>query len=282
MSTYTVSAYTIGDRGTTLIGNGQTISINPDNQPNYAKIVEALINGDDELVGKLIENKEQNLIDEISGSSEEVAEDIHVKHGMIYYKDRELPTALKDRILWMIKEGHPLDAMAQFIEKLYENPSYRVVSNLFQFLEKSQLPLTEEGNFLAYKKVRNNYTDIHSGKFDNSIGKEVSVPRNMVDENAEKTCSHGLHVCAQGYLDNFGSGSSGAEDRVLICEVNPRDVVAIPNDYNHTKMRVSRYFIVDEVDRKPSYSQESFGSSVVKKDLFAKFLGWLDKQRGDV
>jgi hypothetical protein len=33
----------------------------------------------------------------------------------------------------------------------------------------------------------------------------------------------------------------------MICKVNPADVVAIPNDYNNTKMRVWTYEVVGEV-----------------------------------
>ena len=66
-----------------------------------------------------------------------------------------------------------------------------------------------------------------------------------MDEDSTRTCSFGLHVCSYDYLPNFGTGGG---DRVVICEVNPRDVVAIPQDYNNTKMRVCKYKVIAEVE----------------------------------
>jgi hypothetical protein len=134
--------------------------------------------------------------------------------------------------------------MEKFVDNLYENPSYRAVNSLYEFLEHGGIPINSNGNFLVYKKVRKDYKDIHSGKFDNSVGQECSMPRFMVDENPDNTCSHGLHVCSYEYLPHFG----GSFDRVVICEVNPKDVVAIPKDYNNTKMRVCKYKVIGELD----------------------------------
>ena len=69
----------------------------------------------------------------------------------------------------------------------------------------------------------------------------VSMPRQAVDDNPNNTCSHGLHVCSYEYLKNFTG------ERLVVCKVNPRDVVSIPTDYNHTKMRVCRYEVIQEI-----------------------------------
>jgi len=125
-----------------------------------------------------------------------------------------------------------------------ENPSHRAVQELYSFLEAGSMALTEDGYFLTYKKIRENWTDIHTGTFDNSIGATPNMPRNMVDEDSEKTCSNGLHVCSYDYLSHFGWSDN---NRVVLCKVNPRDVVAIPKDYNNTKMRVCEYKVLQEV-----------------------------------
>ena len=65
---------------------------------------------------------------------------------------------------------------------------------------------------LAYKKIRNNWTDIHSGTFDNSIGAVCGMPRNMVDEDSSRTCSAGLHVCSYDYLAHFSKDKDDRED----------------------------------------------------------------------
>jgi hypothetical protein len=77
---------------------------------------------------------------------------------------------------------------------------------------------------------------------DNSVGNIVEVPRSQVDDNPNNTCSHGLHVATMSYASTFGSG----DDKILDVEVSPSDVVAVPTDYDGTKMRVCRFKVVAE------------------------------------
>jgi hypothetical protein len=142
----------------------------------------------------------------------------------------------------MLREGFPIEPMVHFMENLYANPSHRAVTELYSFLEKGQLPITPDGHFLAYKKVRADYKDCHSGTMDNSIGQVVEMERHEVDDNKDRTCSSGLHFCSKDYLNHFGG------ERVVIVKINPRDVVSIPSDYNDTKGRACRYEVVGEVD----------------------------------
>lgn len=167
-----------------------------------------------------------------------------IQDGEVFYNQKRIHNSLTDRIISMAKEGFDIGHMVQFLENLMDNPSYRAVNELYDFLEAGAIPITENGTFLAYKKINEDWTDIHSGKFDNSVGTIVKMPRNEVDEDSTVTCSRGLHVCAYGYLPSYG-WAEGC--RVVICEVNPRDVCAIPKDYNNTKMRVCEYVVVGEV-----------------------------------
>jgi hypothetical protein len=82
------------------------------------------------------------------------------------------------------------------------------------------------------------------------------VPRNCVDEDPDRTCSHGLHVCSFDYLPHF----SHANGHVVVCKVNPADVVAIPRDYNNTKMRVCRYEVVGEYEGYYSERGDRYGN----------------------
>ena len=129
------------------------------------------------------------------------------------------------------------------MENLMNNPSYRAVNELYGFLEKNSLPITPDGCFLAYKKVRNDYMDIHSGTFNNSVGYICEMERNQVDDNQNNTCSSGLHFCSKEYLNHFGSGDS----RTMIVKINPADVVSIPTDYNNSKGRTCRYTVIGEL-----------------------------------
>jgi hypothetical protein len=145
------------------------------------------------------------------------------------------------RIFEMLRLQLDVKPMVMFIENLMQNPSHRAVKELFGFMEACSLPITEDGYFLAYKRVRGDYKSVHDGKTDNSIGAVVEMPRNMVDENANQTCSYGLHFCSYDYLQHFSG------DRIVVLKINPADVVAIPTDYNNSKGRACKYEVVGEI-----------------------------------
>lgn len=149
--------------------------------------------------------------------------------------------ALTDRILELVKRGLNVDPMLRFLDNLLDNPSKRAVDELWGFMEACDLPVTEDGHFLAYKRVRSDYRDVHSGTMDNTVGNVLEMHRNMVDEDKNRTCSAGLHFCSYDYLQHFGG------DRIVVLKINPRDVVAIPADYNNSKGRTCRYEVVDEL-----------------------------------
>jgi hypothetical protein len=114
-------------------------------------------------------------------------------------------------------------------------------------LEKNALPITPDGHFLAYKKVRNDFLDIHSGTMDNSVGQIVEMERHEVNDNKDETCSTGLHFCGMSYLNHFG----GSDSRTVIVKINPADVVSIPSDYNNAKGRACRYEVIGELNVNP-------------------------------
>jgi hypothetical protein len=76
-------------------------------------------------------------------------------------------------------------------------------------------------------------------KMEIRLGVPVKQERKACDANFRKDCSNGLHVGATKYVETFGGGNGA----VLVCLVNPANVVAVP-DYDHSKMRVCEYFPV--------------------------------------
>jgi hypothetical protein len=175
---------------------------------------------------------------------------VTIEGEQLLWKGRELNTGLATRMIAMLEEGFDIKPMATFMENLMSNPSKRAVDELYGFLEKNNLPITPDGHFLAYKRVRDNYFDVHSGTMDNSVGKIVEMERNEVDDNKDRTCSAGLHFCSHSYLGHFSG------DRVVIVKINPRDVVSIPSDYNDSKGRACRYEVIGEVDNNPDDGTE--------------------------
>lgn len=207
--------------------------------PNFDEVVDRLRNPEvtkEELV---------ELIDiptAIAAKFDETGENIKIVDNAIFYKGEKLDGYFVNRILDHLAGGFPIEPLVRALDQLMENPSYRVREQLYKFLEAAHIAFQEDGRFLAFKKVRENYMDVHSGRFDNSVGKVVSMQRESVDDDPNRTCSAGLHVCSYNYLDIFPG------ERVVVVAVSPRDVVSVPADYNHAKMRTCRYEVVGEVE----------------------------------
>jgi hypothetical protein len=128
--------------------------------------------------------------------------------------------------------------------KLNLNPSKRAVDELYTFLEHRALPITDNGNFLAYKAVNSDYTDKYSGKFLNTIDSVLEMPRNKVDDDKNVGCSYGFHAGTIEYAKQF----SGGIGRIVLVEINPSDVVSIPTDCEFQKLRTCKYKVVGEYE----------------------------------
>jgi hypothetical protein len=214
-------------------GNSYTVA---QDHLNYKKILNKLKDGDHtDLL---------DLIDVSKGIAEATNGVISIEDGNVQYNGREIINPLTDRIVKFIQEGLPFEPMVKFLENLMENPSRNSVQELYLFLENNELPITPDGHFMAYKKVRDDYKDIHSGTYDNSVGVVCSMPRNEVCEDRNRTCSDGLHFCSKEYLPSFGSCRN---NRVMLLKINPADVVSIPSDYNNAKGRTWKYEVIGEV-----------------------------------
>ena len=213
---------------------GKTYTVSSDNGV-YAKVLDAYKRRDEQAIKNLMDIRSRLVT-----SLKETNEDVSVVDGVVFLDGKEVYGELSGKMMMFINEGLPMGPLMAFCRKLRKNPSNRALRDLFSFLEKNNHPITESGNFLAYKKVhepdsQGRMLDIHSKTFDNRPGNVLEMPRNEVDEDPNRTCSHGLHVANWDYAQQFGTGV------MLEVEVDPADVVAIPVDYNQSKMRVCRY-----------------------------------------
>ncbi len=172
--------------------------------------------------------------------------------GYIYLSilNTEIPldSVITDKIMKMAEQGFDSRPLINFLGNLYRNPSATAIKELYLFIEACELPITEDGCFIAYKIVKNDYMDIYSGTVRNMVGDKPSMHRQLVDDNRNNTCSKGLHFCSKAYLGHYGSGSR-ANDRCMLVKINPADVVSIPSDYNNAKGRAWTYEVVGEVAR---------------------------------
>jgi ribosomal protein L7/L12 len=140
--------------------------------------------------------------------------------------------------------------------------------DLMKFIKKSEMPLTNDGRIICYKRVtsisgKEGYFDCHTGKVNQDIGTRVSMDVALVDPSRHQSCSQGLHVANLGYMQGF-SGS-----HTLIVLVNPEDFIAVPHGED-TKARVSVYDVVGILNPK-SHDQVNTGSHV-KNDAELKEL----------
>lgn len=173
------------------------------------------------------------------------AGNVKVLGNSVYYKGSLIKDVLAVKLVDMLNDGFDITPWINFMNKIMENPSDDSRNSLFRFLERNMTPIHEDGDFIAFKRIRKDWLDIHSGTMLNKPGMIVEMPREAVNPNNDETCSTGLHVAASIYLNSF---ANAYDSRTITVKVNPKDVVAVPSDYNETKMRVCRYEVLDEVE----------------------------------
>lgn len=165
---------------------------------------------------------------------------IDIKNGVVYYEGEPVHNMVVDKILDFMRNGLPYKPLVKFAGKLMENPSRRAVDELYSFLEHKNMPITPEGNFLAYKGVTSDFKDCYSNKFDNSVGQTLSMTRNTVCDDANVGCSQGFHAGSYEYAKGYASHGGN----LMIVEINPADVVSVPHDCECQKLRTASYKVV--------------------------------------
>lgn len=242
MTTKTTVPYSITDKSVSAVIDF-TPRVIPQSHPNFEEIRDKLLCGvtQDELLPLL----------DIPKAIETFTDgDVVVKNGKLFFKGYEVRNSLATLIIQLMKEGKEKAALPfkKFLTKAFANPDPRAALDLYDWVIHSKLPITPEGNILAWKAVRSDYKSIHgasrSGKqFDHRVGNVVEQDRSECDANPDQTCSTGLHFCAADYLKNYAGGGH----RVVALEISPTDVVAFPRDYGWSKGRACRYTVVGEV-----------------------------------
>lgn len=261
--------------GVTLYLDGKSYTADK-THPNYSKIISAIQTENWEDVPALVDVA--NALQEFVSDS---TVQVHAAAGVVSYNGEPLRGYLVDRILTMMEQGFNIKPMTAYLENLMQNSSKRAIDELHGFNEFGNMPITEDGYFIAYKRIDGWY-DTHTGQVLNkpaelltaeelamlpytvngvtvavADGKlTVSMPRNKVDDRATQTCSQGLHFCSQAYLKEFSG------NRIVVLKINPADVVSIPVDYNNTKGRCCKYQVIDVL------SEEDFNKAM-NVDVFS-------------
>lgn len=229
--------YIITDNSVTIIKGGvlSTTSANP----NFNGILDAIKAGDWDRAVELISPRV--AIENYAGTSITIDGERILRNGI------PVDNAVVPHIMTMRAKGFDIQPLMHFLDKVLRNPSMRSRNQIWRFVSANQIPITQDGDLLFYKRVKDDYYDVHTGKTHMyAVGSEITMPRHNVDDDPESTCSHGLHVCSYEYLKSFGG------DRTVLCKVDPADIVSVPIDYENTKVRVCRLVVTDELhDVKP-------------------------------
>ena len=241
------------------------------NHENYDKLLAYLENGN-------VEHFEASY--DIASTVEHYCDGyVHVDNGELSWQGIAMPELFTDRILQMRREGFNIDPMLNFLDNMNDNPSDQAIVELFDFMQNKHLPITDDGHFLAYKAVSPDFKDIYTGGIDNSVGEEVSIDRSKVDSNRDKHCSAGLHVGAIDYVKSYGGIDLEKDDdggnQIVICKVNPADVVSVPSDARFQKLRTCRYEVV-------SLFNDIFETSVHMTDMGVKKVERTDSWKHEI
>lgn len=207
--------------------DGKTQNIASDDK-RYADVLNCIRKGELDRIPELVEVERA-----FHGSG------VELRDGLLWEGTNPFPAELSQRILMFKDQGLPYKPLLKFWDNLKKNPSFNSRKMMFAFLEHNGHPLTQDGCFIAYRGVTEDFRDKHTKKFDNSPGSICEMPRQDVNDNPNETCSHGLHVACFDYAKGFG-------EKLVEVKVNPADVVCVPVDYNGTKMRVCKFQVIQE------------------------------------
>ena len=235
--------YILTEHSLTVVIDGKAHTMN-DNHPAWEQATDALADQDWDRLEKLfdVQSAVQDYLDADAR--------IEVKDGAVFYDGESVHNLVVEKILTFMRKGLPYEPLVKFLGKLMDNPSRRAINELYTFLEHKNMPITPEGNFLAYKGVTNEFKDHYSGKVDNSVGSVLEMRRNSVCDNAGVGCSSGFHAGSYDYAKGYTSGGGN----LMIVEINPADVVSVPRDCECQKLRTSKYKVVghyETVDAPP-------------------------------
>ena len=241
------------DNGVVIILDDDMIAV-PGENPLFAKLTALLNDHDYDAIPGVVDRA--SYLKKYTRGSFSVNAD-----GNILIGDEVLPRSMSKRLLRLIDADLPFEPVVNFWKNLGDAPG-----DLFAFLDKVGIPLLADGRFLCYKRVHKigeneigkdiwihdengefvqvkaelgDLVDARTMTIRNNVGDKPFMERDKVDADRDTTCSSGLHVAAWTYAENWYTNG------VLIeCAVWPKDVVAIPTDYEQEKMRTCQYEVI--------------------------------------
>ena len=241
--------YLINATGIVAMLGGKHYTVSSDH-PNYNRIKDALVSKQYDLL--------TDLFDVRASVKRWLSHDraFTLTNDLVALNGVPFGNAVSEKVLNMIEAGHDAEPLFSFLRKVRQNPSNIAQNELLLFCVANGFMIHTDGDIIAYKSVREDYTDIHSGKFMNTVGTVNLMSRGAVDDVRSNTCSRGLHFASFEYASTW----AGSQARhLMVMKINPMDVVSIPEDYDNQKGRCCRYEVIAECDDfKPLPKQEVY------------------------
>jgi hypothetical protein len=243
--------YIINQTGIVLFMNNKPQKF-ASSDPKYAAIIAALRLPSDQqeaAINKALEAADVNRNIQSKGFQ------LNPNTREVSYHGELLPAPLAQKVFSLIEQNLPVTLLEKFWENLKQNPSYNSVRELYDFLSYKELPITEDGCFLAYRGLLDDFYSVSGntktkvlqgvvnsqGRIYNGVGEHIEVQRNCVDDDRNNHCSFGIHAGSWDYARGWSRG------KMVVVKINPKDVVSVPADCECQKLRCCAYTVVSEV-----------------------------------
>jgi len=147
-----------------------------------------------------------------------------LENGVVTYNGQSVPDVLSDKIVTLVRSNFSVEPPKNFWIKAKRNPSKVSLGTLCDFISKNNVTIQKDGNFILYKRVRNNMTSHHDGTTLHKIGVPLTIDRNKCDPNPMTECGRGLHAAPFSWVErNYNTG------KMLEVAIDPEHVVSVPS-----------------------------------------------------
>lgn len=233
----------------TVVVDGELYTAD-EQHPLFDEIVEAAIDGDESVV---------DLFDasvKAAEKFENLSDRVTVANGRVYVDQSEVEDVYADQVVRFLGEGvGDWKPLVGFLEKVYSNVDADVRENLSRWLQAESFTILPNGNILGYRGLTSDHKSVHAGPgivngervnghLDNSVGNVVEMDTDKVTVDPNRGCASGLHVGTFEYAKGWSQGA------LVSVEVDPRHVRSVPYECGSSKMRVSKYRVLEDIEVK--------------------------------
>lgn len=187
---------------------------------------------------------------------------VQVSGNEVQFDGKPVHGHIAERLLIMLRQGKNPRPLMRFLERLSTAPIKEVADQFLRWLERSNMPLTTDGCFVAYKYVDSDLKDNYTHRIDNSPG--ALIPRieaNRINTNRNVDCAaSGYHFCSFGYLANHKP--------VMLLKIAPEDVCSFPTS-EVAKGRCLFYEIINRIPDDEIPKREIEGGALLYTGLHA-------------